>query len=168
MKLISDTTSLLTGARDEQKAHVSPNPYDDIVTAEGQTGLEHTKTQHFSFCPDISETATGERVPSPNAVVKLPNGKQNDIYGEGRGCVRGATTFFATIAKRVGPYLNDTNWGNSVNSFGRIDDTSTISASIHKGKYDADDTYASSRTTPPIGSDGDWTHLTPVENVSGA
>jgi len=167
MKLISDTTSVLTGARDEQKAHVAPNPYDGIITAEGQTGLEHTKTQHFSYCRDIWETATGEKVPSPNAVVKLPNGKQNDIYAEVEDACA-ATTFFATIAKRVGRYLNDTNWVNTVNGFGPIDDTSTIYASIHTGKYDADDTYGIVAYDPSIGADGDWTHLTPVENVSGA
>jgi phosphotransferase system HPr-like phosphotransfer protein len=167
MKLVSDTTSVLDGARDEQKAHVSPNPYDGIVTAEGQTGIEHTKTPHFSYCRDIWERATGERVPSPNVVVKLANGKQNDIYSEVEDACA-ATTFFATIARRVGPYLNDTNWVNTVDNFGPIDDTSTIYASIHAGKYDADDTYGLVAYDPSIGADGDWVHVTPVQNVSGA
>ena len=167
MKLISDTTSVLDGAREEQKAHVSPNPYDGIITAEGQTGLEHTRTPHFAFCRDIWEKVTGRKVPSPNAIVRLPNGKQNDIYSEVEdGCL--FTNFFATIAKRVGPYLNDTNWVNTVNHFGPIDDTSTIYASIHQGKYDADDTYGLVAYDPTIGADGDWTHVTPEENVSGA
>ena len=167
MQLISDTTSVLDGARDEQKAHVAPNPYDGIITAEGQTGLEHTKTPHFSYCRDIWEKAGGEKVPSPNAVVKLPNGKQNDIYSEVEDACA-STTFFATIAKRVGPYLNDTNWVNTVNGFGPIDDTSTIYASIHQGKYDADDTYGLVAYDPTIGADGDWKHVTPEENVSGS
>jgi ABC-type branched-subunit amino acid transport system substrate-binding protein len=167
MLLISDTTSVLDGARDEQKAHVSPNPYDGIITAEGQTGLEHTKTQHFSYCRDIWEKATGEKVPSPNVVVKLANGKQNDIYSEVEDACA-TTTFFATIARRVGLYLNDTNWVNTVNDFGPIDDTSTIYASIHKGKYDADDTYGLVTYDPTVGADGDWKHLTTEENVSGS
>jgi ABC-type branched-subunit amino acid transport system substrate-binding protein len=167
MLLISDTTSALDGARDEQKAHVAPNPYDGIITAEGQTGLEHTKTPHFSYCRDIWEKATAERVPSPNAVVKLANGKQNDIYSEVEDACA-ATTFFATIAKRVGPYLNDTNWVNTVNQFGPIDDTSTIYASIHEGKYDADDTYGLVAYDPTVGADGDWKHVTAEENVSGS
>src|SRR4029077_10327722 len=101
MKLISDTTSVLDGAGEEQKAHVSPNPYDGIITAEGQTGSEHTRTPHFAFCRDIWEKATGRKVPSPNAIVRLANGKQNDIYSEVEdGCL--FTNFFATIAKRVG------------------------------------------------------------------
>jgi ABC-type branched-subunit amino acid transport system substrate-binding protein len=167
MQLVSDTTSVLDGARDEQKAHVTPNPYDGILTAEGQTGIEHTKTPHFAYCRDIWEKATGEKVPSPNVVIKLPNGKQNDIYSEVEtACAY--TTFFATIAKRVGPYLNGANWVNTVDNFGPIDDTSTIYASIHKGKYDADDTYGLVAYDPKIGAAGDWVHVTPEENVSGA
>ena len=73
------------------------------------------------------------KVPSPNVVVKLPNGKQNDIYGEVEDACA-STTFFATIAKRVGPYLNDANWVSTVNDFGAIDDTSTIYASDPRGQ----------------------------------
>ncbi|MDQ1382336.1 MAG: hypothetical protein QOJ71_3055 [Actinomycetota bacterium] len=166
MLLISDTTSVLDGARDEQKAHASPNPYDGIITAEGQTGIEHTKTPHFAYCRDIWEQATGIKVPSPNVVIKLPNGKQNDIYSEVEDACA-STTFFATIARRVGPFLNDTNWVNTVNDFGAIDDTSTIYASIHEGKYDADDTYGLVAYDPKVGDAGDWKHVTPVQNVSG-
>ena len=57
---------------------------------------------------------------------------------------------------------------NTVNDFGPIDDTSTIYASIHRGKYDADDTYGLVAYDPTIGADGDWTHVTPEENVSGS
>ena len=167
MELISDTTSVLDGARDEQKAHVSPNPYDGILTAEGQTGIEHTKTPHFAYCRDIWEKATRVKVPSPNVVVKLPNGKQNDIYSEVEDACA-STTFFATIAKRVGPFLNDTNWVRTVNDFGSIDDTSTIYASLHRGKYDADDTYGLVSYDPTVGDAGDWKHVTPVQNVSGS
>ena len=167
MKLVSDTTSVLDGARDEQKAHVRPNPYDGVLTAEGQTGIEHTGTPHFAYCRDIWEKATGEKVPSPNVVIRLPNGKQNDIYSEVEGACA-VTTFFATIAERVGPFLNDTNWVSTVDSFGPIDDTSTVYASIHKGKYDADDTYGLVGYDPTIGAAGDWVHVTPEEDVSGA
>jgi hypothetical protein len=166
MSLVSDTTSVLDGARDEQKAHVSPNPYDGIITAEGQTGIEHTKTPHFAYCRDIWEKATAIKVPSPNVVVKLPNGKQNDIYSEVEDACA-STTFFATIAKRVGNSLNDANWVKTVNDFGAIDDTSTIYASIHRGKYDADDTYGLVAYDPTVGDAGDWKHVTPVQNVSG-
>ena len=110
MLLVADTTSILDGAQDEQKAHVTPNPYDGAITAEGQTGLEHTKTPHFTYCRDIWEKATGKKVPSPNVVVKLPNGKHeraSTARSRTRACSR---TFFTTIAKKVGPNLNVANW----------------------------------------------------------
>ena len=164
MLLVADTTGVLTGAQDEQKAGMSPNPYEGIITAEGQTGLEHTKTPHFAYCRDIFEKATGQKVPMPNVVIKLPNGKQNQIYGSVEdGCL--FVNFFATIARRVGPNLTIANWANTVNNFGSVDDTSTIWASIHKGKYDADDTYGLVAYDHTKGQAGDWVHLTPEQNV---
>ncbi len=166
MQLVADTTSILSSGREEQKAHISPNPYDGAITAEGQTGVEHTKTPHFAFCRDIWEKATDRKVPSPNVVVKLPNGKQDDIYSEvEEACL--FTNMFATIAKRVGPYLNNDNWIRTVNTFGAIDVTSTIYASIHEGKYDADDTYGLKAYDPTIPEIGDWRDVTPVQNVGG-
>jgi hypothetical protein len=164
MQLVADTTAVLTGAQDEQKAGVTPNPYEGIITAEGQTGLEHTKTPHFAYCRDIFEKATGQKVPSPNVVIKLKDGNQNQIYGSVEdGCL--FVTFFADIAKRVGPRLTIANWVNTVNQLGTIDDTSTIFASIHKGKYDADDTYGLVAYDHSIGQAGDWVHLTPEQDV---
>jgi hypothetical protein len=55
----------------------------------------------------------------------------------------------------------------TVDNFGAIDDMSTIYASIHKGKYDADDTYGLVAFDPSIPQVGDWKHLTPVQNVGG-
>jgi hypothetical protein len=166
MQLVSDTTEILDAGREEQKAHVSPNPYDGAITAEGQTGIEHTKTEHFTYCRDIWEKATGRKVPSPNVVVRLANGKQDDIYSEVEdACL--FTSFFATIARKVGPYLNSDNWVRTVDNFGPVDDTSTLYASIHKGKYDADDTYGLVAYDPTIGDAGDWVHVTPVQNVTG-
>ncbi len=166
MLLVADTTSILSSAREEQKAHVSPNPYDGAISAEGQTGTEHTKTPHFAFCRDIWEKATGRKVPSPNVVVKLPNGKQDDIYSEVEdACL--FTNMFATIATRVGPGLNNENWTRTVNTFGPIDVTSTIYASLHDGKYDADDTYGLVAYDPTIPETGDWHAVTPVQDVSG-
>lgn len=164
MTFVSDSSSILDGGRDEQKANVSPNPYDGAMTAEGQTGIEHMETPHFTICRDIWQNATGRKVPSPNVVVKLPNGKQNDIYTEVEdACL--FTRFFATIATRVGPYLNTANWVHAVDNFGPVDDMSTLYATLGNGKYDADDTYGLVAYDPSIGEDGDWKHVTPVQNV---
>jgi hypothetical protein len=166
MLLVADTTSILEAGQEEQKAHKNPNPYDGAISAEGQTGLEHTQTDHFKYCSDIWTKATGNPAPSPNVVIKLPNGKQNDVYGDMEdACLY--TNFFATIAKRVGPALNAANWVTTVDNYGPIDDMSTIYASIHKGKYDADDTYGLVAFDPTIPQTGDWKHVTPIQNVSG-
>jgi Periplasmic binding protein len=166
MLLIADTTSILDAGREEQKAHKSPNPYDGAMSAEGQTGLEHTETDHFKYCSGIWTKATGKPAPSPNEVVKLPNGKENDVYGDMEdACLY--TNFFATIARKVGPALNAANWVQTVDNFGPIDDMSTIYASLHKDKYDADDTYGLVAYDPTIPQVGDWRHVTPVQNVSG-
>jgi hypothetical protein len=167
MQLVADNTSINSAGQEETKAGAKPNPYEGAITAEGQTGLEHTKTEHFTFCRDIWEKATGRKVPLPDVEVKLPNGKKNDIYAEVEDACN-FVNFFATIAEKVGPYLNNENWVRTVNSFGPIDSTNTLYASIHEGKYDADDTYGLVAFDSSIGqAGGDWRHLTEVQNVTG-
>jgi ABC-type branched-subunit amino acid transport system substrate-binding protein len=165
--LVADTTSVLDGARDEQKAHVTPNPYDGIITAEGQTGLEHQQTPHGAFCRGIYEQATGLKMPSPNAVVKDAHGQRLDLYGQ----IEDACLYpemFKQIADRVGPYLDAPNWADAVNHFGHIEDMSTIYASLHTGKYDADDTYSLVAYDPTIPVLGDWKRLSPIRDVGNA
>ncbi len=165
--LVSDTTSVLSGAQDEQRAHVTPNPYDGIITAEGQTGAEHSQGQHAQFCHGTYRTATGTAVPSPNAIVKDSHGQRLDLYGEIEdGCLY--PEMFKQIADRVGQYLDAQNWASAVNHFGPIEDMSTIYASLHQGKYDADDTYGLVSYDPTIPSLGDWKRLSPVQDVGNA
>jgi hypothetical protein len=164
--IVADSTGILTGAQDEQKAHVDPNPYTGMITAEGLTGLQHTKTPHFKMCKTIFETHTGIKVPSPNVVIKLPDGRQNQIYGESEDACA-LVTMFKLIAQRVGKNLNIANWRAAVDHFGSIDIPSTNFASLHAGKYDADDTYGLVAYDPTIGDAGDWKSITPVLNVSG-
>jgi hypothetical protein len=164
--IVADSTGILTGAQDEQKAHVDPNPYTGMITAEGLTGLQHTKTPHFKMCKTIFETHTGIKVPSPNVVIKLSDGRQNQIYGESEDACA-LVTMFKLIAQRVGKNLNIANWRAAVDHFGSIDIPSTNFASLHAGKYDADDTYGLVAYDPTIGDAGDWKSITPVLNVSG-
>ncbi len=166
MTLIADSTGVLSGAQDEVKAKVVPNPYDGIITAEGRTGLEHTKTPHFTFCKNIFEKATGIKVPSPNVVIPAAGGRENEIYGEEEdACV--FVEMFKTIAEKVGANLNNANWTATVDNFGSIDIMSTDFASLHTGKYDADNTYGLVAFDPTIGDAGDWKRVTPVLDVSG-
>jgi branched-chain amino acid transport system substrate-binding protein len=167
MKLVADTTSVESGAQDDVKAHVEPNPYDGIITAEGRIGLEHSKTPHFAYCNKIYQAETGKAIPLPNVVIKLANGKQNNIYGNAEDACS-FVTMFQAIATRVGKNLNNANWTTTVNNFGPIAVMNTDYASIHTGKYDADDTYGLVQFDPSIPPIGDWKHITPTEDVSGS
>ncbi|HVJ97661.1 MAG TPA: ABC transporter substrate-binding protein [Acidimicrobiia bacterium] len=167
MLLIADNTQINDAGQAVTKAGISPNPYDGAITAEGQTGLEHTKTEHFEFCSGVWERATGVEVPLPTEEVRMANGKKNDIYGTvGDACL--FTNYFATIARKVGKHLNSTNWVRTIDTFGPIDQMSTVYASLGAGKYDSDDTYGLVEFDPTVGNaGGDWNHLTPVKNVTG-
>ena len=166
MELVADTTSVEQGGQDDAKAGMKPNPYDGIVTAEGRIGLEHSKTKNYTYCKTIFEKQTGITIPLPNVVVKLKNGQQNNIYGNAEDACS-FVTMFADIAQRVGKNLNNTNWTNTVNTFGPVKVMNTDYASLHAGKYDADDTYGLVAFDPSIKPYGDWKHVTPTENVSG-
>ncbi len=167
MQLISDTSDVGNGGQTEQQQHQVPNNYAGIISAEGLTGLEHSKTPHYTYCAKIWTAATHQPAPLPNVIVKLPNGDQDDQYGAMESSCN-FVTMFADIARRVGPYLNADNWARTVNNFGPIDDTQTNFASVHAGKYDADDTYGLVQFDPTIPPEGDWVHITPVQNVGNA
>jgi hypothetical protein len=145
---------------------MDPNPYDGIITAEGRIGLEHSQTPNFDYCSGVWKKQTGKPIPLPNIVVKLPSGQENDIYGNAEDACS-YVTMFRDIATHVGENLNNTNWTNTVDTLGPVKVMNTDWASLHAGKYDADDTYGLVAFDPKVEPNGDWRHLTPVENVSG-
>jgi hypothetical protein len=49
-----------------------------------------------------------------------------------------------------------------VNATGSVDLVTTKFASLHAGKYDADDGFGLVRYDPRIGSVGDWRAVTPI------
>jgi ABC-type branched-subunit amino acid transport system substrate-binding protein len=167
MLLIADTTDVLSEAQDEQKAGVKPNPYDGVITAEGDTGTEHQTRASGKYCRNIWEAATHKTMPNPDVVIPAPGGKRDNLYDEiDSSCA--FVTMFKTIATKVGPYLNSANWASTVNNFGPIFDTSTVYASLRNGKYDADDTYGLVAYDPTIGQAGDWRRVTTVQNVANS
>jgi ABC-type branched-subunit amino acid transport system substrate-binding protein len=162
--IVADSTGILDGAQDEQKAHTSPNPYDGMITAEGLTGVQHEKTANGKYCRKVFTKHTGITVPDALTVVKLKDGRENNIQGEaGDACV--LVELFNSIAQRVGKNLNIANWVNAVNNYGTINVYATTYASLHTGKYDADNTYGLVSYDPTIGDAGDWKQLTPVKDV---
>jgi ABC-type branched-subunit amino acid transport system substrate-binding protein len=163
--LVADGTSALSQAQDYVEAGIEPNPYDGFVTAEGETGEEHARGPEAKECHEIYERQTGKRVPGPNEVVPGPGGKRLDVYGAvGDACVE--VLMFATIAQAVGAELNNEGWTRTVNGLGDVRIMSTKYASLHEGKYDADDTYRLVAFDPTIPESGDWRGVTPVRDVA--
>jgi hypothetical protein len=74
---------------------------------------------------------------------------------------------FHDIGEKVGKYLNNANWINAVNNYGKIRVMVVKYGSLHTGKYDADDTAALVKFDSSIKPQGDWDYLSPVEDVSG-
>lgn len=75
---------------------------------------------------------------------------------------------FHDIAQRVGPYLNDTNWINTVDHFGSIANHGTGPySSLHSGKYAADDTWRLQEYDSSLGNTGLWKPVTPLQDITG-
>ena len=76
-------------------------------------------------------------------------------------------TIFQDIGNRAGKYLNDANWVNAVDHYGKIPAMDSLYGSLHTGKYDAGDTFALVAFDSKLPPDGNWRYLTPVEDVAG-
>ena len=99
-------------------------------------------------------------VPGPNNHTLDISGSITDACAE--------LTIFKQIGDRVGKYLNNDNWRNVVDNFGKIPVMQSFYGSIHAGKYDADDTFRLVAFDPTIGDSGDWKQVTAIQNVSGS
>ena len=165
MLLVADNTSILDAGREDAEG---PQVAEPLRRRDHGRGPDWRGAHEDAALRVLSRhLAEGHRPQGPVTQRRHQAGERQAERHLRRGRGRlPVHEFLATIANRVGPYLNDTNWVQTVNNFGSIDDTSTIYASIHKGKYDADNTYGLVAFNPAIGDDGDWDHLTPVENVS--
>ena len=136
-----------------------------MITAEGETGVEHSRGEEAARCRAIYKKAFGVDPPGPNEVVAAPNGKRNDIQGAvSDACTE--VTMFADIAAAAGDTLNADTWTEAVHGMGEMRIASTKYASLGEGKYDADDTYRLVAFDPAIPEHGDWQGLTPVRNVA--
>ena len=73
---------------------------------------------------------------------------------------------FTQIAEKAGPDLTNATWTQAANNFGEIQLPETVYASIHTGKYDADDGFRLAVFDSTIGSKGDFKALSPIEDAS--
>jgi hypothetical protein len=167
--LIADQTpTALSGGQDGVAAGIEPNPYEGLISADGLGSQARFETPIMQQCVKTYEKATGKKVVAPEDVKPGADGTRAEIYASVEDAC-GDIRFFETIATKAGTKLNNTTWTKAVNSMGAIDDELVLGnwASLHKGKYDANDTFGLVAFDSTAGTTGDWKPLTPVEDVAG-
>ena len=166
--LVTDAEKVAEYGQDEVKAGTTPNPYEGMLSTNGNTLSERWahKSPLLQRCVDIYEKATGTKVSGPDNPAKSSSGKTielsiavTDFCGE--------LAMFKTIAERVGPDLTIKNWQKTVNNFGKIDLVTTEIASLCTGKYAADDAFRLLTFDSHLGTVGDWKALTAAKDASG-
>jgi len=168
MLLMADNGDVGQQAAQEQQAGVRPNPYEGIITAGGLSAKEYDESANWKYCAGIYQAATGTVAPNAEHSIKLPNGKINDINGTINDACQ-VVTMFHDIAQRVGTYLNDTNWINTVNDFGPIANRgSGPYSSLHYGKYAADDNWRMEAYDSSLGNTGLARPMSPLEDVTSS
>jgi ABC-type branched-subunit amino acid transport system substrate-binding protein len=168
--LISDQTpTALSGGQDAVTAKLDPNPYEGLISVEGQSEQARFETPVMQQCVKTYEKATGDTVTAPKDVKPGADGKRVEIYASIEDAC-GDVLFFKTIAEQAGKDLNNKTWAAAVAKMGPIDDQLVLGkwASLHTGKYDANDTFGLVAFDGKLGTTGDWKPLTPVANVSGS
>jgi ABC-type branched-subunit amino acid transport system substrate-binding protein len=165
--LLTDTNNTLQQAQQEQTAGKNPNPYEGMIAAGGLTAEESDASPNWKFCADIYEDQTGKKAPTRQETIKSADGKNIiDNWGTASDACQ-LLWFFHDIGDRVGKYLNNNNWVNTVNTFGEITNRTTGPySSIHEGKYSAEDNWRLQVYDSTIGDDGDWKPLTDIQNIS--
>ena len=111
--------------------------------------------------------ATGKEAPRTPSRRSRTDGKIDDTSGPINDACQ-VVTMFADIGEKVGPYLNDTNWVSTVNSFGPIENRgSGPYSSLHTNKYAADDNWRLQSYDSSLGTTGHWKPITPLQNITG-
>jgi ABC-type branched-subunit amino acid transport system substrate-binding protein len=162
--LVSDNTDTLMQAQQE---HVKPNPYEGLITPGGLSPKESDESTNWKFCAEIYQRETGKHAEGAQEIIKTKDGK--NILDE-HGTISDACQllwFFHDIGQKVGKYLNNNNWVNTVNTFGHITNRGSGDfSSIHTGKYAADDNYRLQKFDSSVGENGNWVPIGPLQNIT--
>ncbi|MGH3691969.1 MAG: ABC transporter substrate-binding protein, partial [Microbacterium sp.] len=166
--LITDAEVTLEQAQDVTAAGTDPNPYEGILSVEGETESERwaNKSPELQECVDVYEEATGDTVLGPDEVEPGADGRTAEIFIAVEDFC-GELVMFKTIAEKAGSDLNNDTWREAVDNFGAIELVTTSRASLCEGKYGADDEGRLVEYDPTIGENGDWSEVTEVQDVSG-
>jgi Periplasmic binding protein len=165
--LLSDNNDGSTFGQQLEKAGVKRNPYQGLIAASGQTDQEYAVSPNWTYCKDIYKSETGKVAPGPTSVIPYKDGKTLDTYGAiGNACQ--LLSMFHDIAQRVGKYLNDANWVDTVNTFGHIANRNAGPySSLTKGKYDANDNFRLEQFESSIPPEGNFSPITPLQDITG-
>jgi hypothetical protein len=164
VQLLADNPTVATYGQNLQEAGTSPNPYEGIIAVGGVPSEDYYRSDNWKYCADIYEKAFDKKAPDGDDVIPGPPGHTLDINGS----ILDACTelsMFDDIGERVGKYLNNENWRNVVDQFGKIRLLNSLYGSIHAGKYDANDTFALVAFDSTVGPIGNWRYLTDVQDV---
>ena len=119
----------------------NPNSYENMLTANGLSDQDQFMTPTVQNCVKIYESATGQKVIAPDDLKPDASGNRIQVYTAITDICR-QLTLFKQITDKIGPYLNNTNWSAAVASLGEVPNLPySRYATIHTGKYDADDTF---------------------------
>jgi hypothetical protein len=165
---ISEHPDCARGRPDATSAKLDPNPYDGLISVEGLGEQARFETPVVQKCVATYEKATGDTVVAPKDLKPGADGKRVEIYVSIEDACS-ELTFFKAIAEKAGKQLNNKTWAKAVATMGAMDDQLVAGqwASLHAGKYDANDTFGLVAFDSTRGNNGDWKPVTPVVDVSG-
>ena len=164
--LIADNGEVNGYGQDYVVHHITPNPYEGIIGADGETGAQHDKGANWKTCAAIYEKHFHKPAPVWDTIIPGPGGKTIDVYNTIEDACT-LTVLFHDIADKAGPTLNNDSWANAVANYGQIRVMDSKYGSLHTGKYDADNTFRLVEFDSSIGAKGDWREITPVQDVGG-
>jgi hypothetical protein len=163
--LVDAPASAIQAARDAKAAGTNPNPYENMFTAESETDAEIWDTPPVQRCVKIYEDASGTTVVPPDEVQPGPDGKREETYASVLvNC--GELEMFQAIAEKAGADLTNETWTAAVNDFGPIELATSSFATLHEGKYDANDAFRLVRFDGTVGDAGDWAPVTDIVNTA--
>jgi hypothetical protein len=131
-------TDSAASAQHNAASEPNPNPFDGMLTAQALPAQQNFLQPTFQACAKTYKDAIGTPVIAPADLKAGPDGNKVEVY-DAMEVACEDLAFFKYVAEKVGPYLNDQNWVQTVNNLGKIDNVipGTHYASIHTGKYDA-------------------------------
>lgn len=169
VQLLGDDATVLTNAQGAVLDKLKPNPYEGIIVAAGPTHKEYENGPNWKYCKDIYKKQTGKDAPGPDAVIPYKGSTTKTVgtYGTINDACQ-LLSMFQDIGNKVGKWLNNDNWVNTVNNYGEIVNRGSGQySSLHTGKYEAEDNWRLLAFDSSLPPNGNWKSLTPLENETG-